>query len=154
VDVSFSDAIGSDADLKEFTRVIEDGSPKLNRPRLNIDSYDARSHHNILSSIVSAMVSELTTQHDVVYQRPQDTQTSIDEVIGSGETGLNKTILGMELRKCSENSRYVQKIPVPSRFSITSVDPLHFLGITPTVRSAELLHACGCSSDKVAPSRH
>lgn len=30
----------------------------------------------------------------------------------------------------------------PSRFSISVVDPLHFLGITPTYHSGELLQAC------------
>jgi hypothetical protein len=30
----------------------------------------------------------------------------------------------------------------PSNFSISSVDPLHYLGITPTVQSAQLLQAC------------
>lgn len=30
----------------------------------------------------------------------------------------------------------------PSRFSISSVDPLHFIGITPTQQSGQLLHGC------------
>lgn len=33
-------------------------------------------------------------------------------------------------------------VSAPSSFSISSVDPLHFLGITPTYQSGELLHAC------------
>jgi hypothetical protein len=33
-------------------------------------------------------------------------------------------------------------IPTPSHFSISAVEPLHYLGITPTVQSAELLQAC------------
>jgi hypothetical protein len=33
-------------------------------------------------------------------------------------------------------------IPPPSNFSISIVDPLHYLGVTPTVQSAELLQGC------------
>ena len=33
-------------------------------------------------------------------------------------------------------------VATPSKFSITSVEPLHFLGITPTYESGELLQAC------------
>ncbi len=46
----------------------------------------------------------------------------------------------MVLNKKTQSERKV--VGTPSRFSITAVDPLHFLGITPTVESAELLNAC------------
>ena len=38
------------------------------------------------------------------------------------------------------------RVPSPSSFSITSVDPLHFLGIHPTYESGELLQACESST--------
>ena len=55
----------------------------------------------------------------------------------SGENGQSneKTYFG---RDALEHDA----IPPPSNFSISVVDPLHYLGVTPTVQSAELLQGC------------
>lgn len=42
----------------------------------------------------------------------------------------------------NRTSRSPNHVGTPSAFSISSVDPLHFLGVTPTYQSGELLHAC------------
>lgn len=39
-------------------------------------------------------------------------------------------------------SQSLSVVGPPSRFSISSVDPLHFIGITPTHQAGELLHGC------------
>ncbi len=38
-------------------------------------------------------------------------------------------------------------LPPPSHFSISAIEPLHYLGITPTLQSAELLQACKWEHD-------
>lgn len=73
---------------------------------------------------------------------PPESQGYSPETAGFSKGLLNRKKSGMKIRKLSAKSRFAQNIPTPSRFSITSVDPLHFLGITPVVRSGELLHAC------------
>jgi len=49
-------------------------------------------------------------------------------------------------------SPYHDVIPSPHDMKISSVDPLHFLGITPTIQSSELLQACKSSMSEVTMS--
>ena len=49
-----------------------------------------------------------------------------------------------------QRSPYRDVIPSPHDMKISSVDPLHFLGVTPTVQSSELLQACESSMYEIA----
>jgi len=85
--------------------------------------------------IVGAMVSNLGETLDAEGERDD----------GLGSSKLSESAVGdygdrdLQLMHVSRMRRAQSP---PSRFSITSVDPLHYLGVVPTSQNGELLHAC------------
>lgn len=83
----------------------------------------------------------------------RDSFSSKIPILGQSKGGENKSPRNLQ-SSCGENGQSNEKtyfghvtlhhnsIPPPSTFSTSVVDPLHYLGITPTVQSAELLQGC------------
>ena len=85
--------------------------------------------------IVGAMVSNLGETLDAEGERDDGLESSKR----SGSDVSDYGVRDLQLVNVSRARRGSQS---PSRFSITSVDPLHYLGIVPTSQNGELLHAC------------
>lgn len=94
----------------------------------------------MVSQISSAVLSgaanpEVAFLESRLEARKQDPLVSQDRVVVKQEARTYVPERQWEIRK----QHY---LPTPDNFGISSVDPLHFLGITPTVQSSELLQAC------------
>lgn len=120
----------------------------------NLEEFDSRSYQTLLSNMVSVMRAEALDGYERLDEEPPGSQSRLLETTGFSKGLLNRKKSEMQVRMHLAKSRFAQNIPTPSRFSITSVDPLHFLGITPLVRSGELLHACELPCPSLLSSRH
>ena len=105
-----------------------------------IDKFKAPSYQNLLNTMVSR-ISEAVMSGDYESNSafPQS-QEQRKRSFNSKPASKNKTFIKVHRDKLTV--QYSPPVGTPSSFSISSVDPLHFLGITPTFESGELLHAC------------
>jgi hypothetical protein len=123
---------------------------ELEQPSVSIETLDQFSpedYQKLLTTMVSQISSAVLNESEL----------SGGRFLEDSRGGENKSpqLLQGQFSKDEKSSQVVQfkdatTIPRPSNFSITSVDPLHFLGITPTVQSAELLQACKYISSQAA----
>ena len=89
----------------------------------------AECYQQMRNSMVSQLQCDTLSDHQV----DQDTTNSSSSAKFSWEGQLQKS-----RRKSSVS---------PHDMAISSVDPLHFLGITPTTQNARLLHACKTATE-------
>lgn len=101
-------------------------------------------YQNLLSSMVSqisaevisspidsarSIVGEASALHYTRIKMPQNTSSLSDKTLIAPRTQMRALMANPE-------------IPPPSNFSMSLVDPLHYLGITPTDQSGNLFQAC------------
>jgi hypothetical protein len=116
--------------------------PELEQPSVSMETLEQFSSEDY-QQLLTTMVSQIPS---AVLNGPELSDSRFLEDSRGGENKSPQLIQG-EFIKDEKPGQIVQfkhtsAIPRPSNFSISSVDPLHFLGITPTVQSAELLQAC------------
>lgn len=93
----------------------------------------AECYQQILNSMVSQLQYHTLSNHQV----DQDTANSNSSAKFSWEDGSDNSKIQWQLQKSRRRKGSVS----PHDMAISSVDPLHFLGITPTTQNARLLHA-------------
>lgn len=98
----------------------------------SLDRFDSKSYQQLLSSMVSQISASTNDSSDAEHARLKK-QGECQSALVHGKKDVKPTL--PLLAPASQQ-------PSPSRLLMSSVDPLHFLGVTPTVNSAELLHAC------------
>lgn len=120
--------------------------PEPDQPSISIDTLE-KFGSNEYQTLITKMVSEFSSA------APRDSFLSEIPFLRQSKGGENKSPRILQ-STCGENGESNEKsylghdtlqhaaIPPPSNFSISVVDPLHYLGITPTVQSAELLQGC------------
>ena len=108
----------------------------INLPIDSLDSLaqDPGNYQHLLNSMV-ARISE-----DVISGRANPTYRNEALALQFDENVINEDAIVST--KCPHSTKNAEKIAAPSRFCISLVDPLHFLGIVPTNQSGELLQAC------------
>jgi hypothetical protein len=121
-------------DLGLFTNLECQAETSLSIETLHL--FNPSTFQHLVSTMASRMCGELPDDAGLVVQFREQRQPS-------------PTILNCQRGIASTAARTVQApgssdgglgvIPTPSRFTI---DPLHFLGITPTAQSSELLRTC------------
>ena len=99
----------------------------------------AECYQQMLSSMVSQLRCDTLSDHQV----DQDTASSNSSAKFSWEDGSNNSKSQWQLQKSRRRKSSVS----PHDMAISSVDPLHFLGITPTTQNAGLLHACKTATE-------
>jgi hypothetical protein len=130
----------------EFEHPFINSEPEPGQPSISIDTLE-KFGSNEYQTLITTMVSELSASaaydsfiSEIPYLRqskggenksPRILQSSWEE---NGQSN-DKTYFG-------HDTLQHDAIPPPSNFSISIVDPLHYLGVTPTVQSAELLQGC------------
>lgn len=98
-----------------------------------LDQFDtARSYQQMLSSMVSQLKYDALSDHQV--------EQAGASAYSSAE--LSFAYRGSESQDQLQGCRPRNSSVSPHDMAISSVDPLHFLGITPTTQNAGLLHAC------------
>jgi hypothetical protein len=96
----------------------------------------AESYQQMLSSMASQLQCDTLSGHQV----DQETASSNSSAKFSWEDGSESQ---WQLQK----SRRRKSSLSPHDMAISSVDPLHFLGITPTTQNAGLLYACKTATE-------
>ena len=96
----------------------------------------AESYQQMLSSMVSQLQCDTLSGHQV----DQETASSNSSAKFSWEDGSESQ---WQLQK---SRRRISSLS-PHDMAISSVDPLHFLGITPTTQNAGLLYACKTATE-------
>jgi hypothetical protein len=130
----------------ELEQPFINSEPEPGLPSISIDTLETFGP-NEYQTLITTMVSELSSAappesfpFEIPFLRqskggenksPRILQSSYGENGQSNE----KTYFGHDMLQHSA-------IPPPSNFSISAVDPLHYLGVAPTVQSAELLRGC------------
>jgi hypothetical protein len=107
--------------------------PELEQTSLSIESldqFDTGDYQQLQSTMVSQISSAVLRG------------SGVSEVPFLGKLRGKITLPRLTQGVFSKDDLQSSSVPPPSHFSISSVDPLHYLGITPTVQSAELLQAC------------
>lgn len=144
---------------KESEQPLIDTGIESNPPWLSIETPQDFGPDKY-QQMVTSMVSELSaTFRDSLV--PEAALVKVSALLDEGEN-MTPCISQDSSWRESESKENVQiqsglvhrrALPAlcASRFSISSVDPLHFLGITPTVQSAELFH--GCKQKNVEPMK-
>lgn len=94
----------------------------------------AECYQQMLSSMVSQMQRNTLSKHLV----DQDTANSNSSAKFPREDGSYDSESQWQLQKFRRRKSSLS----PHDIAVSSVDPLHFLGITPTTQNAGLLHAC------------
>jgi hypothetical protein len=89
------------------------------------------------------MVSQLQCDTLSGHEVDQDIASSNSSTKFSWEDGSNGSESQWQLQKSRRRKSSVS----PHDMAISSVDPLHFLGITPTTQNAGLLHACKTATE-------
>ena len=98
----------------------------------------AECYQQMRNSMVSQLQCDTLSDHQV----DQDTANSNWSAKFSWEDGSDNSKSQWQLQK----SRCKSSVS-PHDMAISSVDPLHFLGITPTTQNARLLHACKTATE-------
>jgi hypothetical protein len=96
----------------------------------------AESYQLMLSSMISRLQRNTLSDHQVDQDGFTASSNSSDKF--SWESSSNGSEGQWQLQKFRGRKSSVS----PHDMAISSVDPLHFLGITPTNQNAGLLHAC------------
>ena len=101
-----------------------------------VNQFDtAASYQQMLSSMVSQLQNFDSSSDSQIGQETVGSKSSSNSFWDDGFVDdENQWQLQQFIAKRSSSS--------PHDLAISSVDPLHFLGITPTIQSAEFLHAC------------
>lgn len=99
----------------------------------------AEGYQQMLSSMVSQLQCNTLSDHQV----DQDTASPNLRAKFTWEGGSNNSESQWQLQKSRRRKSSVS----PHDIAISSVDPLHFLGITPTTQNAGLLHACKTATE-------
>lgn len=105
-----------------------------------IDKFNAPSYQNLLNTMVSRISAAVMSGDYESNSAFLESQEERKRSFNSKPASNNKTLIN--IHRDQRNVQYSPPVGTPSSFSISSVDPLHFLGITPTYESGELLHAC------------
>ena len=120
--------------------------PELEQPSISIETleqFSSEDYQQLLTAMVSRISSAVLSE-SVVSAVPflEDSRGGKNRASQLVQGGFSRDAETLPILRCEDNFYQRCSVPRPSNFSISSVDPLHFLGITPTVQSAELLQAC------------
>ncbi|KAG4440173.1 hypothetical protein IFR05_004318 [Cadophora sp. M221] len=107
-----------------------------------LEQFDPNSYQNLLSTMVSRISSRVLAgsadSNAAFLGLSNETRTQLPSISYEQLSSYrNSATFALESRRSPQHDL----VPPPDNFSISSVDPLHFLGITPTVQSSELLQA-------------
>jgi hypothetical protein len=114
----------------------------------DLGKVDQSIYQNLLKSILAQTCSESLIKDVASTQGYLESPTSLSEGRSSvlSESLVNRGESDLQMKRLERRGQSKQRLPTPSRFSITSVDPLHFLGIELTAQNGQLLYACKCRS--------
>jgi hypothetical protein len=99
--------------------------------------FNPSTFQQLVSTMVSRMCGELPDDTGLVVQFREQRQPP--HAIPRCQRCIASTAARAVQAAPGSNDGHLGVIPTPGRFTI---DPLHFLGITPTAQSSELLQAC------------
>jgi hypothetical protein len=100
-----------------------------------VDAWGPSEYQNLVGAMITHLGDDLNaTDEHIDSSSPSSSTDASYSVTTSDQEGSPKTKAMVAFTST--------RVGRPSNFSITSVDPLHFLGITPTYQSGELLNAC------------
>lgn len=129
----FSEAPGSVEKGKLISQHAGPRPPKRISSELLLDNWGPSEYQEIVGAMVGNIEDTLVVEGD---GKPDDESESPRQFGNLGEEG-HADLKSLQIARRQQKSQ-----SPPSRFSITSVDPLHYLGVVPTSQNGELLHAC------------
>jgi hypothetical protein len=129
----------------------EDGTASTSGSQvtLSVGTYDSFANDpDAYQKLVSQMVSTISeavisgdTESRLQFLSESDTQNQ-----AMRETNRSLIKKQNEWFDAPLSVDYSGAVSTPSRFSISSAEPLHFLGLTPTSKSGDLLQGCKSSA--------
>ncbi len=121
--------------------------PELGQPSLAIetlDKFNAEDYQQLLTTMVSQISSAVLSGSAVsevpFLEKSRGRKNRSSQLFQPTLSGDEES--GQVVRPFNQRLQQRHALSPPGNFSISSVDPLHYLGITATARSAELLQAC------------
>jgi hypothetical protein len=126
---------------------------ELELPHVSFDTLEQFSSENY-QQLVTTMISHLSTAvlgesfaaEALLPKMSKRGESRLPSFLQSNSRGYRQPKENPHFRS---NSLQCRAVPPPSHFSISAVEPLHFLGITPTVQSAELLQVCKLKTSNI-----
>jgi hypothetical protein len=119
------------------------GSKQVTVSVETLDTFDPGTYQRLLNNMVSRISKDVRSgridTNISLFGEPKERHPPATDLIRT------QTLLQSPSEIISSSHRSMmslEDIESPSTFSISVADPLHFLGVTPTNQSGELLQAC------------